>query len=82
MNEALDLGLRVPEDISITGFDDIELAVVVRPKLTTVRVPHRRMGRAAAQMLVDMKSSSSIVKSKRLAAEIVVRESLGKPICS
>ena len=41
------LGLRVPEDISITGFDDIDIAPFVEPPLTTVHVPHRRMGTAA-----------------------------------
>ncbi|MBS4009774.1 MAG: LacI family DNA-binding transcriptional regulator [Roseovarius sp.] len=51
---ARQLGLSVPQDVSITGFDDIELATVVDPALTTVHVPHRDMGRAAARLLVDM----------------------------
>ena len=46
------MGLDVPGDVSITGFDDIELATVVEPALTTVRVPHREMGRRAAELLL------------------------------
>ena len=48
------MGLRIPEDVSITGFDDIELASVAEPPLTTVHVPHRKMGREAARALVNM----------------------------
>ncbi|MGI9571392.1 MAG: substrate-binding domain-containing protein, partial [Desulfobulbia bacterium] len=80
VNRALEMGLRVPEDISITGYDDIELATVVRPKLTTVHVPHRRMGKTAAQKLLEMKNGNSTVVSKKLTAEIVVRETLGTPV--
>jgi len=54
---ARETGLAAPGDVSIVGFDDIELATVVEPALTTVRVPHRRMGRAAAQLLLRMVGS-------------------------
>ena len=49
----LDNGISVPEDISIIGFDDIELATVVRPKLTTVNVDHSEIGKKAVEILVD-----------------------------
>jgi len=48
------LGLRVPEDVSIVGFDDIDLASALEPALTTVHMPHRRMGRAAVRMLQQL----------------------------
>ncbi|MEP5762371.1 MAG: LacI family DNA-binding transcriptional regulator [Litoreibacter sp.] len=46
---ARDMGIDVPGDVSITGFDDIELAKVATPALTTVHVPHQEMGRNAAR---------------------------------
>ncbi len=71
--------LRVPEDISITGFDDIELAQVVEPNLTTVHVPHRKMGRKAAQTLVDMiNANENRSDGEELHAYVCMRETLGK----
>jgi LacI family transcriptional regulator len=54
MLQARKLGLRVPDDISITGFDDISLARVTTPSLTTVRVPQHSMGRKAAEVLLAL----------------------------
>ncbi len=70
------LGLRVPQDVSVTGFDDIELAQVVRPGLTTVHVPHREMGRLAAQELVEMIEEKRTGRSQELTATIVNRASV------
>ncbi|MEO0361968.1 MAG: substrate-binding domain-containing protein, partial [Pseudomonadota bacterium] len=50
------LGLSVPGDVSVVGFDDIELASAVEPELTTVHVPHRRMGRAAAKAVLRLRN--------------------------
>src|ERR1019366_891886 len=47
-----DSGLRVPEDVSVVGFDDIQSAAFQSPPLTTVRQPLREMGRAAAEILL------------------------------
>jgi len=48
-----DNGISVPDQISIMGFDDIELATVVRPKLTTINVDHSEIGKKAVELLVD-----------------------------
>jgi LacI family repressor for deo operon, udp, cdd, tsx, nupC, and nupG len=47
-------GLRVPQDLSVVGFDDIEFADAYDPPLTTVRQPRHEMGRAAMSLLVDL----------------------------
>jgi LacI family transcriptional regulator len=73
---ARQLGMRVPEDISITGFDDIELAQVTHPELTTVRVPHHDMGRLAAQELVAMIEDKREGISQRLETTIIERASV------
>ena len=49
-----ELGIVVPDAISVVGYDDIDLADVATPALTTVHVPHRRMGKAAAELLLGM----------------------------
>lgn len=74
-----DAGLRVPEDVSVVGFDDIQAAAYLTPRLTTVRQPLRQMGEMAAKQLL-MRISNGDGKAPRLislAPELVVRESTG-----
>ncbi|SOH93759.1 LacI family transcriptional regulator [Monaibacterium marinum] len=73
------LGLDVPRDLSIVGFDDIDLARVTLPPLTTVRVPHRRMGRTAARHILDWIRSDQRPDSVVYDAEWVERQSLAPP---
>ncbi len=49
-----EMGLRIPEDISVVGFDDREIAQFMRPPLTTLVLPHYEMGAIAAEILLDM----------------------------
>ncbi|MCR9087060.1 MAG: LacI family DNA-binding transcriptional regulator [Rhodobacteraceae bacterium] len=70
-------GLRVPEDVSITGFDDIEIAEIVEPQLTTVHVPHRAMGTEAARRLVDVLNGDGAETSLRLDTYLCLRQTLG-----
>ena len=49
---ARELGLRVPEDLSVVGFDDVEYAVMGHPRLTTVRQPCYELGRTAGELLL------------------------------
>jgi len=73
-------GLRVPEDISIVGFDDIPQAALVHPALTTVRQPLEQMGRVAAQMLVDMlKDPEKEINRVELPTELIARGSTLPP---
>jgi LacI family transcriptional regulator, galactose operon repressor len=73
---AKQLGLTVPEDVSITGFDDIEIAHVVSPELTTVHVPHREMGTMAAHELIGMIEEKRAGVSRKLDASIKDRASV------
>ncbi len=77
LRAARDAGLTVPGDISITGFDDIELAEIVEPGLTTVHVPHRQMGTEAARMIIALLRGETLEPRPPLATRLVHRASLG-----
>lgn len=66
------LGMRVPEDVSIVGFDDLPLAQYVFPQLTSVRVPAADMGAQAVQVLLELIDGKT-PRSRALATEIVAR---------
>jgi LacI family transcriptional regulator len=73
-------GLRVPQDLSVVGFDDLPVARWVSPPLTTVRQPLAEMGRAAAQILGDLIEGER-PRSRRveLSTELIARESTAAP---
>lgn len=77
LSAARRMGISVPGEVSITGFDDIDLCDIVSPTLTTVHVPHRQMGRAAAKALIDLRGGVDPGPSVALDAHIMWRESLG-----
>jgi DNA-binding LacI/PurR family transcriptional regulator len=71
-------GLRVPEDISIVGFDDIPGAAYANPGLTTVRQPLIKMGQIAAQTVVDqIEEQGEYAAEIAIEPEFVIRESTG-----
>jgi DNA-binding LacI/PurR family transcriptional regulator len=73
-------GCRVPEDISVVGFDDISLASFSIPSLTTVRQPLLKMGRIAAQTVVDrIEERAAFVSEIAVEPELVVRTSTASP---
>jgi LacI family transcriptional regulator len=73
-------GLRIPDDISIVGFDDIPQAAVVRPALTTVNQPLEKMGRVATQMLLDLLRQPEKETGRiELPTELVIRDSCQSP---
>jgi DNA-binding LacI/PurR family transcriptional regulator len=72
-------GLRVPQDISVMGFDDIPGAAFHYPSLTTVRQPLRRMGEIAAETLMNrLEGNKDYPAEIAVAPELIVRESTGK----
>ena len=73
-------GLRVPQDLSIAGFDDIDLAQATSPMLTTVRQPLAEMGRMAVSLLIRLLERHRLdALHVELATELVVRGSTGSP---
>lgn len=79
VNRLADRGIGVPGDISVVGFDDTQLAEMVTPRLTTVRIPAATAGTAAIEMLLDLvRGREAGLRSPReLSAELVVRSSTG-----
>jgi LacI family repressor for deo operon, udp, cdd, tsx, nupC, and nupG len=76
MRTLISAGLRVPQDISVAGFDDIEFAAVAEPSLTTIHQPRRELGQAAASVLIDLLRGRPVPKSIRLETDIVLRDSV------
>ncbi|MBB3020331.1 LacI family repressor for deo operon, udp, cdd, tsx, nupC, and nupG [Microvirga lupini] len=76
MRTLFSAGLRVPEDISVAGFDDIEFAAVAEPALTTIHQPRRELGQAAASALINLLQGRSSPKRIRLETELVIRDSV------
>jgi len=78
MDAARAFGLRVPDDISIIGFDDIPQASLVYPKLTTVRQPLEQMGQVAVKMLLErIEDRSRPPQRVTLATQLIIRDSCG-----
>jgi LacI family transcriptional regulator len=72
-------GIRIPADLSVTGFDDLDLASVLDPQLTTIAVPSRDMGERAAEALLNAVLHRSPISSVCLDTSLVVRASTGGP---
>ncbi|WP_240801442.1 LacI family DNA-binding transcriptional regulator [Streptomyces sp. A1136] len=70
------LGLRVPDDLSVTGFDDLALATAVEPELTTVRLPAERVGRQGMAALLAVLEGTDW-SAPDIPVELVVRDSSG-----
>jgi DNA-binding LacI/PurR family transcriptional regulator len=75
------MGLLVPRDLSITGYDDVEIASEYEPPLTTVHVPAADVGRLAADRLFSMISGLPLGPSNiELPARLMIRASCAPPI--
>jgi LacI family transcriptional regulator len=80
MDAATERGLRVPGDLSVVGFDDLELSQVVTPRLTTVRQPLGEMARMGAELLLRLIEGREIdTLHVELATELVVRDTTARP---
>ena len=68
MRECARRGIRVPEEMAIVGFDDIDAAAWAHPPLTTVAVDKRELGRDAFQLLMNDESERNLLLPVRLVA--------------
>lgn len=80
MDAARQRGLQIPDDLSVVGVDDVDVAACLTPRLTTVRQPLSEMGRVAAGLLLRLIEGQSVeVTQINLANRLIVRESTAPP---
>jgi LacI family transcriptional regulator len=77
MKAVRDAGLSIPEEIAVTGFDDIEIAHYAHPALTTIQTNPRQMGAMAVKLLMDRLEGWDIPRQVVLTGRLIVRESCG-----
>jgi len=70
-------GIRVPEDVALVGFDDIDEAALMFSPLTTVRMPNYEMGKRATEMLLDRLAGQPVEPHVTVPAHMIIRESCG-----
>jgi DNA-binding LacI/PurR family transcriptional regulator len=73
------MGLAVPGDVSVVGFDDLFVAQYCVPPLTTVRQPMREMGRLALDTLMRLTAGAEVAPASKVRGELIVRESTAAP---
>ncbi|TKK91573.1 LacI family transcriptional regulator [Herbidospora galbida] len=79
---AHELGLRIPEDLSVVGFDDTATWRWANPPLTTVRQPLAEMGSAATEMLIKLATGERLGQRRvELGTELMIRGSTAVPAC-
>lgn len=70
-----DRRIRVPEEVSVTGFDNINLSEFTNPSLTTVNIPRERIGRLVFEALVPQSDRPAIAREIVVHPELVIRDS-------
>lgn len=74
-------GIRVPDQVSVVGFDDIEVGAHIYPALTTIHQPRRKIGATVAQMMLDLIEGKPLEEENAvLDVELIVRDSSAPPI--
>lgn len=80
MWQAKKMGLRIPQDVSVVGFDDLKLSQYCDPPLTTVAQPRYEIGRQAMLLLLEQLQGHPVQSGSRLLnTELIVRESTAAP---
>lgn len=78
--QAKQLGLRIPQDVSLVGFDDLKLSQFCDPPLTTVAQPRYQIDQQAMLLLLEQLQGHSVQSGSRLLdTELIIRESTAAP---
>ncbi len=72
-------GIKIPDEMSITGFDDLDMSSQINPTLTTIHVPSAEMGENAAGYLVAQIGQRPLEPPAEIEAKLMVRETTAKP---
>ena len=81
-DELIQRGVKVPEQVSVVGFDDQDLARCQSTPLTTVRIPNYEVGRQAAMLLLDCQKGEPASQVIKVPLQLVVRQSCGCPLAA
>jgi DNA-binding LacI/PurR family transcriptional regulator len=75
-----ELNIRIPDDLSIIGFDNVPMSTLVEPNLTTIQQPFDEMSRHAARALISLIDGLPNIESKHFETSLVVRQSTARPM--
>ena len=73
-------GLKIPDDLSVVGYDDLPMAAWTNPALTTVRQPIVEKGRLAARLLIQRMKGKAVESPAPLGTSLVIRGSTSRPL--
>lgn len=79
MKAAMQLGVKVPEELSIVGFDDLLFSEYVNPELTTIRQPQEDIGKAAMHVMLKILSGGKVTQDTVIPTQLLVRSSCSSP---
>ncbi|MGD1823610.1 MAG: LacI family DNA-binding transcriptional regulator [Pleomorphochaeta sp.] len=76
INESRKLDIKIPEDLSIIGVDDIPISSIVYPKLTTIAKPKREIGEKAAEAIINVINGKNVNNNYKLPVNLIIRETV------
>ncbi|MEY4163996.1 MAG: hypothetical protein RLZZ79_948 [Actinomycetota bacterium] len=82
MHELMNRGFKIPGEISVIGYDDIELSKMVNPALTTVNQRQSQFGKWGMDLFEDVGNDKRVVKTREVTPELIIRDSSGELVKS
>ncbi len=79
MRALKECGIRIPDDVSVIGFDDMPFCEITSPRLTTIKVYKQGMGSIAVKRLVELiDGDNKLIQKIQIDTELIIRESVKK----